>query len=215
MRCSIQKRTRRIRTNRRVMTKKYIESVTDDELKKLPLLQFAGRVTLVDNMEKYRNAIRAIAKNTILGFDTETRPSFRKGRRHEVSLLQLADDNSAWLFRLNMTGLPPELAGLLADKNVLKVGVAIHDDIKALQLLAQFVPGGFVDLQSVVADHGIKQLGLKRLSAIILGYRISKSQQVSNWEAPALTEAQQLYAATDAWVCRRIYLALNGKERQQ
>ena len=197
------------------MTKHYSESVTDDELRNLPLLQFSGKVTLVDTMQKFRQVIGDIGRPAILGFDTETRPSFKKGQRHKVSLLQLADENRAWLFRLNMIGLPPELTALLADERIVKTGVAVHDDIKALRSLTQFEPGGFVDLQTVVADHGIKQLGLKKLSAIILGYSISKSQQTSNWEAPALTEPQQLYAATDAWVCRRIYLALNGKEIHQ
>lgn len=197
------------------MTIQYNESVTDDDLKKLPLLQFQGRVMLVDNMRKFHHVIGELRRSEILGFDTETKPSFRKGRRNKVSLLQLADDNNAWLFRLNMTGLPPDLADVLADKNIIKVGVAIHDDIKALKHLAHFEPGGFTDLQSVVSVHGIKQLGLKKLSAIILGYSISKSQQVSNWEAPELTPAQQLYAATDAWVCRKIYLALNGYASHQ
>jgi len=197
------------------MTRHYNESVTDDELRKLPLLQFEGKVTLVDDMQKFRHAINDMGRPRLLGFDTETRPSFRKGQRHKVSLLQLADDSRAWLFRLNMIGLPPELTILLADENIIKTGVAIHDDVKALRLLAPFEPAGFVDLQTVVAAHGIKQLGLKKLSAIILGYSISKSQQVSNWDAPVLTEPQQLYAATDAWVCRRIYLALNGKESHQ
>lgn len=201
--------------NRLEMTKHYSESVTDDELRNLPLLQFSGKVTLVDSMQKFRQVIGDIGRPAILGFDTETRPSFKKGQRHKVSLLQLADENRAWLFRLNMIGLPPELTALLADERIVKTGVAVHDDIKALRSLTQFEPGGFVDLQTVVADHGIKQLGLKKLSAIILGYSISKSQQTSNWEAPALTEPQQLYAATDAWVCRRIYLALNGKEIHQ
>jgi ribonuclease D len=194
------------------MTRAFNESVTDEELRKLPLLQFEGRVLLVDNMQKYRQAIAEMGRPVLMGFDTETKPSFRKGRRNKVSLLQLADRNRAWLFRLNMIGLPPELADILADKDIVKTGVAIHDDIKALRSLTPFEPGGFIDLQGIVANHGIKQLGLKKLSAIILGYSISKSQQVSNWEAPALTEAQQLYAATDAWVCRRIYQALNGKE---
>jgi len=198
--------------NNRAMTRHYNESVTDDELRKLPLLQFEGKVTLVDDMQKFRHAINDMGRPRLLGFDTETRPSFRKGQRHKVSLLQLADDSRAWLFRLNMIGLPPELTILLADENIIKTGVAIHDDVKALRLLAPFEPAGFVDLQTVVAAHGIKQLGLKKLSAIILGYSISKSQQVSNWDAPVLTEPQQLYAATDAWVCRRIYHALNGKE---
>ncbi len=199
--------------NNRVMTK-YNESVTDDELRKLPFLQFEGRVTVVDNMQKFRKVMGEMGKPSVLGFDTETRPSFRKGQRHMVSLLQLADENRAWLFRLNMIGLPPEMTTLLADERIIKTGVAIHDDIKALRSLTPFEPGGFVDLQTVVAAHGIKQLGLKKLSAIILGYSISKSQQTSNWESPALTEPQQLYAATDAWVCRQIYLALNGKIRQ-
>jgi len=194
------------------MTKPYNESLTDEEVKSLPLLQFDGKVTLVDNMQTFYRVIDTIGRSGIVGFDTETKPSFRKGRRNTVSLLQLADDSNAWLFRLNMIGLPPELAALLADESLHKVGVAIHDDIKALRTVTPFEPGGFVDLQGIVAGHGIKQLGLKKLSAIVLGYRISKSQQVSNWEAPLLTESQQLYAATDAWVCRRIYLALNGKQ---
>lgn len=198
-----------------VMTRQYNETINDDELRKLPLLQFEGEVTLVDDIRKFHNAVEEISGCRILGFDTETKPSFKKGRRYKVSLLQLADDHRAWLFRLNMIGLPAELARLLADENIIKVGVAIHDDIKALKSLEPFEPGGFLDLQNVVQDHGIKQLGLKKLSALILGYRISKSQQVSNWEAPALTEPQQIYAATDAWVCRQIFLALNGKESRQ
>jgi ribonuclease D len=194
------------------MTRQYSESINDDELRKLPLLQFEGRITLIDTADKFRRAMDNIGKPDLLGFDTETRPSFKKGRRYRVALLQLADDRRAWLFRLNMIGLPPELAALLADDSVIKTGVAIRDDLKALKSLMHFEPRGFIDLQNLVADHGIKELGLKKLTAITLGHTISKSQQVSNWEAPALTEPQQLYAATDAWVCRQIYLALNGRE---
>lgn len=188
------------------------ESVTDEDLGKLPLVQFTGRIVLVDDLRKFNSAIGELSKSTILGFDTETKPSFKKGRRHKVSLLQLSDDKTAWLFRLNRIGLPNELVSLLSDVRTTKVGVAIHDDLRALRGLHNFEPGGFVDLQSLVSEHGIKQLGLKRLSAIILGFSISKSQQVSNWESPVLTLPQQVYAATDAWVCRRIYLTLNGKE---
>ena len=197
------------------MTGQYNETINDDELKKLPLLQFEGEVTLIDDIPKFRQAIDEISRCRILGFDTETKPSFKKGRRYKVSLLQLADERHAWLFRLNMIGLPEELARLLEDEKITKVGVAIHDDIKALQSLAPFEPDGFLDLQTVVRDHGITQLGLKKLSALILGYRISKSQQTSNWEATALTGPQQIYAATDAWVCRQIYLALNGNINRQ
>ena len=194
------------------MTRQFDESINDDELRKLPLLQFEGRITLIDTYDKYRRAMEDIGKPDLLGFDTETRPSFKKGRRYQVALLQLADARRAWLFRLNMIGLPTELAALLADKSVIKTGVAIRDDLKALKALTHFEPHGFIDLQNLVADHGIKELGLKKLTAITLGHTISKSQQVSNWEAPALTDPQQLYAATDAWVCRQIYLALNGRE---
>jgi ribonuclease D len=194
------------------MTRQFNESINDDELRKLPLLQFEGRITLIDTPEKFRRAMDDIGKPDLLGFDTETRPSFKKGRRYRVALLQLADERRAWLFRLNMIGLPPELAALLADNSVIKTGVAIRDDLKALKSLMHFEPRGFIDLQNMVADHGIKELGLKKLTAITLGHTISKSQQVSNWEAPALTDPQQLYAATDAWVCRQIYLALNGRE---
>jgi ribonuclease D len=197
------------------MTRQFNESVSDEELKNLPVSQFEGRVTLVDTMKKFYKVMPQLNKSGVLGFDTETRPSFRKGERHKVSLLQFADDRNAWLFRLNIIGLPEELAAMLSDPDIIKVGVAIHDDIKALRKLRPFEPGGFIDLQTVVAAHGIKQLGLKKLSALVLGFSISKSQQVSNWEAPALTESQMTYAATDAWVCRRIYFTINGKEFYQ
>lgn len=198
--------------NQQLMTRQFNESVSDEELRKLPVSQFEGRVTLVDSMKKFHKVIPQLKISGVLGFDTETRPSFRKGQRHKVSLLQFADDHNAWLFRLNMIGLPEELAATLSDPDIIKVGVAIHDDIKALRNLRSFEPSGFIDLQTMVAAHGIKQLGLKKLSALILGFSISKAQQVTNWEAPALTESQMTYAATDAWVCRRIYFTINGKE---
>jgi len=192
--------------------RQFSEDLTDEDIHKLPVSQFAGRVLLIDTIEKYYSALPDLKKCTLLGFDTETRPSFKKGKKYKVSLLQLADDHHAWLIRINCVGLPQELADILSDVSVAKIGVAIHDDIKALKQIRPFEPGGFIDLQTVVGNHGIKQLGLKKMSAIVLGFSISKSQQVSNWEAPALTWPQQIYAATDAWVCRRIYLRLNGHD---
>jgi len=192
------------------MIRQFSEDLSEEDIHKLPVSQFEGRVYLIDTMEKYYAALPGLRRSTMLGFDTETKPSFRKGTKHTVSLLQLADDHQAWLIRLNHIGLPQELADLLSDNAITKVGVAIHDDIKALRHLRKFEPGGFIDLQSVVGDHGIKPLGLKKISAIVLGFSISKSQQVSNWEAVTLSWPQQMYAATDAWVCRRIYLRLNG-----
>jgi len=192
--------------------RQFSEDLTDEDIHKLPVSQFSGRVLLIDTIEKYYSAIPDLKKCTLLGFDTETKPSFKKGKKYKVSLLQLADDHHAWLIRLNCIGLPQELADILSDFSIVKIGVAIHDDIKALKQIRPFEPGGFIDLQTVVGNHGIKQLGLKKMSAIVLGFTISKSQQVSNWEAPALTWPQQIYAATDAWVCRRIYLRLNGHD---
>ncbi|HUW91856.1 MAG TPA: 3'-5' exonuclease [Bacteroidales bacterium] len=194
------------------MVRQFNEGLTDEDLKKLPVSQFAGRIVLVDTLDKFYPVLSDIKKSKLLGFDTETKPSFKKGQKNKVSLLQLADDHQAWIFRLNTIGLPRELAAILSDPSITKVGVAIHDDIKALRNLKPFEPAGFVDLQSIVANHGIKELGLKKLSAIVLGFSISKSQQVSNWETPALTWPQQLYAATDAWVCRRIFLRINGHD---
>jgi len=157
--------------------------------------------------EKYFHLLEG---QKVLGFDTETKPSFRKGKRNRVSLIQLACDNTALLFRLNRIGIPDKLIELLSDTSIIKTGVAIHEDIRALQEIARFEPGGFIDLQKLVREYGIESASLKKITAIVLGFRISKSQQVTDWEAPVLTEAQKLYAATDAWVCYRIYSRLKG-----
>jgi ribonuclease D len=140
-----------------------------------------------------------------LGFDTETKPSFKKGENNYVSLLQLSSADRAFLFRLNKIGLPPCLLDIMEDENIKKIGVAIKDDISALQKHALFTPNGFVDLQNIVKDFGIKSKSLKKLAGLILGFNISKRQRLSNWEKDALTEAQIKYAATDAWVCHLIY----------
>lgn len=175
----------------------------------MPLIQFEGHITLVESKEDYLASIEYLSKQTILGFDTETKPAFKKGVVYEVALLQLATDERAFLFRLNKIGLPNGLKGILENPEIQKIGVAIRDDIKGLQKLNHFKPAGFIELQEHVKEYGIQDFSLKKLSAIVLGYRISKSQRVTNWEAPELTEAQQVYAATDAWVSHRIYQSLN------
>jgi len=192
------------------MKNNYRENISAEELKDLDLSWFKGEIVVVDNHNTFREVMPKLMEEKILGFDTETRPSFRKGRKNKVSLIQLASDNLAYLFRINRIGVPDDLAGLLADPRVIKVGVAIHDDIRILKGIRKFNPDGFVDLQMFVKDFGINSSGLKKLSAIILGFRISKQQQVTNWDADELSEAQQIYAATDAWVCREIYRKLTG-----
>ncbi len=131
-------------------------------------------------------------ESDLLGFDTETRPTFKKGKRNSVSLIQLSTEHLACLIRINKIGIPDELAMLLSDPNVIKAGVAVHDDIKFLKNVKKFNPDGFVDLQNMVKDFGIQSSGLKKLSAIVLGFRISKRQQVTDWEAEHLSEAQMI-----------------------
>jgi ribonuclease D len=190
------------------MNRTYRENITIEEIKELDLSWFEGEIFLVDNMEKFNQVISRLKKSRLLGFDTETKPSFKKGRKNKVSLIQLADDRIACLFRINMIGLPDELLSILADPDIIKTGVAIHDDIKMLSGIRKFVPAGFIDLQVFVKNYGIESSGLKKLAAIILGFRISKRQQVTDWEANQLSEPQLIYAATDAWVCHEIYKKL-------
>lgn len=186
----------------------YKENITVEEIAACELSWFKGEIVLIDNMKTFYQVFPKLLHEKILGFDTETRPNFRKGRKNQVSLIQLASADIACLFRINRIGIPDELAALLSDVNVTKAGVAIHDDIRFLKNVRKFEPHGFIDLQPFVKEFGIQCSGLKKLAAIILGIRISKRQQVTDWEAEELTEAQQVYAATDAWVCHQIYLKL-------
>jgi ribonuclease D len=189
----------------------YRESITPEELEKCELSWFRGEIAVVEDIKSFKNVFPRLLNSEILGFDTETRPSFRKGRKNKVSLIQLANEDFACLIRINKIGIPPELAGLLANDEVIKAGVAVHDDIRFLKRVKGFSPQGFIDLQQFVRNFGIQCSGLKKLSAIVLGFRISKRQQVTDWEAEKLSEAQQIYAATDAWVCYQIYRKLvNG-----
>jgi ribonuclease D len=175
------------------------------------IIFFEGETIVVDNLDACMKAVDYLSSQKILGFDTETRPAFSReeSQNRKVALLQLSDDKRAYLFRLNIIGLPGNVCNLLANPDVVKVGAAIHDDIKTLQRLAPFSPESFIDLQKIVEDYGIvQQKALKTLTEIILNATISKNQRLSNWERPDLSDAQQRYAATDAWICREIYLKL-------
>lgn len=181
------------------------DSISREEMGELPLRQFQGEITIVETQAMVREAVEVLSQAGVLGFDTETKPSFRKGDNHQVALLQLATRDKAWLFRVKKTGLPREVCRLLADPKILKAGVAIRDDLKGLQKITPFRPAGFIELQDRAQSVGIKDFSLKKLCAILLGFRISKSQQLSNWEADQLAPPQQAYAATDAWVSLLIY----------
>lgn len=184
------------------------KSISDEELSALPLSSFQGTIFMIERIEDVNRALEYLKNQSVLGFDTETKPSFSKGQNNPVSLLQLSTSDKAFLFRINQIGLPSGLVKILASPKILKVGVAIRDDIKILQRISHFKPAGFIELQQMVEDYGIVNFSLKKLSAIVLGFRISKSQRLTNWDANVLTEPQQIYAATDAWVAYEIYLRL-------
>ncbi|MDR2962944.1 MAG: 3'-5' exonuclease domain-containing protein 2 [Bacteroidales bacterium] len=182
--------------------------ISDEEIALYPPQAFSGEIHIVNSHEAVRRAVDYLQHCTVLGFDTETRPAFSKHVHYDVALLQLSDDKHAFLFQLQKTGIPRNLAEVLASPHVIKVGVAVHDDIKKLNEVCKRSMHGFVDLQTIAKQLHIENMGLKKLAAIVLGFRISKKQQTSNWELHSLSSAQKLYAATDAWVCYEMYRKL-------
>ncbi|MFV0553694.1 MAG: 3'-5' exonuclease [Mangrovibacterium sp.] len=189
---------------------KYQKSISKEELAEIEVRGFEGTITVVDTKAKEREAIEYLQNCQVIGFDTETKPSFKRGERNAVALLQLSDGTRAFLFQLKKIGLSNELKQILASPQIVKAGVAVTDDIRGLARLNGFRPGGFIELQKYVTQFGIEDMSLLKLSAIVLGFKISKSQRLSNWESPTLTEPQQRYAATDAWVGYQIYMRLKS-----
>ena len=193
----------------------YKISILPEEIEKMPLGSFPGKITVIDkNGIDFVRVIAYLGTQKIIGFDTETRPVFSPGQRHNhVALLQLSGAEKAFLFRVGSMGMRKLLCAILSNPRILKVGAAVHDDVRGLQYYRQFEERGFVDLQKIAYEWGIRDKSVKKLAANILGVRISKSQQLSNWEADELSAAQQMYAATDAWVCREMYLKLLQSEK--
>ena len=185
-------------------------SISPEEIGALELASFPGEIVVVEaEDERFEQAVRYLAHQKVLGFDTETRPTFSPDQHSSgTALLQLSGGGKAYLFRLKKMGLPNRLAAILANPNIIKVGAATQDDVRGLQKITKFSPKRFVDLQNKVWEYGIRDKSVKKMAAIILGVKISKAQQLSNWEAEQLSESQRRYAATDAWVCREMYLAL-------
>ena len=191
------------------------ESITPKELEALDFASFPGKLIVIDSVgAEFNRAITYLRSQKVIGFDTETRPTFTPTQpRYDVSLLQLSGSDKAYLFRINKIGMHRRLCNILASDKVIKVGAAIHDDIRGLQKLHEFKPAAFIDLQKIGCEWGIRDKAVKKMAAIILGFRISKTQQLSNWEAENLSESQCKYAATDAWVCREMYLKLLQSEK--
>lgn len=171
----------------------------------LPVASFPGRIIVIMTAGETEKAVSYLLKQTILGVDTETRPSFRKGDVHKVALLQVATEDTCFLFRLNMTGMTPAIIRLLENTEVPMIGLSWHDDILSLKRRHDFKPGHFIDLQNLVGELGIEDLSLQKLYANIFGMKISKRQQLTNWESDTLDDRQKLYAATDAWACIQLY----------
>lgn len=183
----------------------HIVSIEKQSVNQMPLVTFKGQIHVIDAISQVKSAVTALRSASIVGFDTETRPCFRRGERHNVALLQLATDDHAFLFRLNKTGIPAPLKQYLEDDNVTKVGLSTPDDFHQLTRVSDIHPAGFIELQQLVTQYQIADMSLQKIYAILFQQKISKGQQLSNWEATQLTDAQQRYAAIDAWACLRIY----------
>lgn len=171
----------------------------------LPRELFCGRIFVITTPAEAEKAVGYLLSQTILGIDTETKPSFRKGHTNTVSLLQISTHDTCFLFRLNLIGITDALKRLLEDTTIPKIGLSLCDDIMSLHKRADFVPGRFIDLQDLVGELGIEDLSLQKIYANLFHKKISKSAQLTNWNADVLTERQKLYAATDAWACIMIY----------
>lgn len=180
-------------------------NISHEELNALPLSSFEGRIKVVTSKEQLPEVYDELISHKVVGFDTETKPVFIKGHRHYVALMQIALADTVFLVRLKQTGVTPEIISFLENEGILKAGVGIRDDIKAIQLLKKFKPAGFVELADLSRQAGLEVESVKKLTALLLGFRISKSAQTSNWEADRLDQKQISYAATDAWVCLKIY----------
>lgn len=183
----------------------FIDKISNEQTALLPAVEFRGEIRIVEHERDIAAACKTLAEQPVIGFDTETRPSFRPGISYRVSLLQLSTPQLCFLFRLNKIPLAKPILQVLETDSILKIGADVAGDLRSLRQIRHFRDGGFVDLQGIAPEWGIGEKSLRKLSAIVLGRRVSKAQRLSNWEAATLTDKQQLYAATDAWVCTRIY----------
>ncbi len=183
----------------------YTPTITKDQIAELPVEEYTNRILVIDTEEDVAKAVNYLLNFERVGFDTETRPSFKKGQNYMISLMQLATEEVCFLIRLNKVGIPPVLKEFLISDATLKIGLSLKDDFGAIRKRTDIEPVNFIDLQNFVGKYDIKEASLQKIYAILFDKKISKGQRLTNWEAETLTESQQKYAALDAWACLRIY----------
>ena len=194
------------------MAEHALQTITKEEISTLPVEEFAGRIIVIQTKAEADKAVEYLMKYNLVGFDTETRPSFKKGQYYKVSLIQISTDDTCFLFRPNYIGFPESLKQFVSSPEVTKIGLSLRDDFGALRKRSSVEPVNFIDLQSIVGSYGIDAASLQKIYAILFKKKISKGQRLSNWEADVLTEPQKKYAALDAWACLTIYKHLNNHE---
>ena len=184
-------------------------TISKEEISLLEIEEFPGRIIVIDTEKDADKAVEYLLQFEAVGFDTETRPSFKKGTRYKISLMQISTDEACFLFRLNRIGIPQPLEDFMVNDKILKIGLSLRDDFGAIRKRTDIKPANFLDLQNYVGQFGIEDASLQKIYAILFDKKISKGQRLSNWEADVLTEQQKKYAALDAWACLKIYNQLN------
>ncbi|MFV0346369.1 MAG: 3'-5' exonuclease [Bacteroidales bacterium] len=188
-----------------------MNELTKEEILGLPIARFEGEIyNIEENNNLFHNSIEYLSTQAVLGFDTESKPSFQKGIKNQMALLQLGTKDRVFLFKLRKLGLPDELKSILASPDIIKSGAAVRDDIRGLRKVGNFEPQGFRDIQNMAQECGLEYLSLRKLAANQLGLRVSKSQRLTDWNSNNYTDAQTNYAATDAWISLLLYQKLKS-----
>jgi len=194
--------------NKNIVPQEYLHKFTKEEINTYPVKQYDGSIFLINSYEQVDIANFHLKKENIIGFDTETKPSFKKGKNNPPSLIQLATNEAVFIFQISKNFFPDIIHLVLSDPNIVKAGVAVRDDIVGLKRLREFTEAGFIDIGEISKSIGLQTNGLRNLAVNLLGYRISKSCQKSNWGKRKLTHQQIIYAATDAWVSRELLIQM-------
>lgn len=181
------------------------EKIEKNEVAEMEVVTFDGRIIVIQTEAEAEKAVDYLLAQPMVGIDTETRPSFKRGVMYKVALLQVSTYDTCFLFRLNMIGMCPPVVRLLSHPTLVKVGLSLKDDIHMLHLVGEFASNNFIDLQNIVGQVGIRDMSLQKIYANLFGMKISKRQRLTNWEADVLNDAQKAYAAIDAWACLKIY----------